>query len=246
MRAIIVDDQSKSRNVLRLMLEQYCPNIKVISEAENVAQGVELIHKYAPELVFLDVEMPDEDGFGLLNYFAKPAFEIIFTTAHPDYALRAFEVAAIGYLLKPIQATKLMDAVEKAIKLHGQNQISERLAAFKLNLHHNEVQKIALPVSDGLLFVEVNDIIMLKACGAYTQLFLKNQKDLLISKNLKEFEGMLSKHPSFIRTHRSYIINMNYLLKYNKSEGGFIELSNDLHAEISKDKKTDFDNYIKN
>lgn len=244
-KAVIVDDKLKARQLLQALLTENCPAVQVLAQAENVPEAVKIIKKEKPDLVFLDVEMPEEDGFAIFNYFENVDFEVIFTTAHHSYAMKAFEVSAIGYLLKPIEIEKLVSTVDRAIKLHGQNQIQQRLQLLKSNFQGQEPKKLALPVSDGLLFVNTDDIIYLKADGAYTHLILKNDKKLVISKNLKEFEMMLDRHSCFFRSHRSFIININQIEKYNKTEGGFIELSNGHHADLSRDKKEEFEELLK-
>jgi two-component system LytT family response regulator len=241
MKAIIIDDEPKARRILQALILENYPLIEIVAIETDVPSGVKAIVAHKPDLVFLDVEMPGQNGFQLLDFFEKIDFEIIFTTAHSEYAFRAFEVSAIGYLLKPIQIEKLVEAVERAIKFRGQNQIQQRLQTLQSNFQSTEIKKIALPVSDGLVFVNVNDIIYLKADGAYTQIFIVEGKHLLISKNLKEFENSLSHHPHFFRSHRSYMLNINYIQKYNKTEGGYIELINGHQADLSREKKDEFE-----
>lgn len=154
-KAIIVDDEPSARSLLQKMIHEHCPSVEIVDEAPDVKTAVKLINKHKVELVFLDIEMPKENGFALFEYFDVPSFETIFCTAYSDYAIKAFEVSAVDYILKPISISKLTVAVEKAIKLLGQSQILNRVNALKENLTVNKLQKIALPLSDGLVFVKI-------------------------------------------------------------------------------------------
>ena len=184
--------------------------------------------------------MPGYTGFQLLEFFETPSFEIVFTTAYADYALQAFQVSAIDYLLKPIQISALQKAAEKIERHIGNSQFRERIDTLKNNLKNEGiVSKIALPVSDGLLFVEVKEIIYLKADSAYTHIYLANSTNLLVSKTLKEFEKLIQ-HPHFFRTHRSFLINLQHVKQYVKNDGGYIVMDNGDIIALSKDKREEF------
>lgn len=236
-RTIIIDDEAKARRIMATLLEEYCPNIKIVGQAEDVPSGVKLIQQEKPDLVFLDVEMPGYTGFQLLDFFDEINFEIVFTTAYTEYAIKAFQVSAVDYLLKPIQIDQLIKAVAKVQK--KSTNISQKYISLKENLKSPiQVKKIALPISDGLLFVEVSNIIYLKAEGSYTHVILKDQK-IFVSKKIKEIENLLPPTP-FFRTHRSYVIHLKFVKKFVKKDGGYIIMDNDDVVSISHANKEEF------
>jgi len=194
-------------------------------------------------LVFLDVEMPEENGFALFEYFEEPTFETIFCTAHTDYALKAFEVSAIDYILKPVSISKLISAVEKACKITQGNQISQRIEVLKENFSFPSLQKIALPLLDGYLFVKLDDVYFFEADGSYTQVVTSEQK-ILVSKKLKDFDLLLSDDKRFFRVHRSYLVNVEQIKKYSKKEGSSLIFGEEIIVPIARERKNDFDEFI--
>jgi two-component system LytT family response regulator len=244
-KAIIIDDEEGARITLNALLNEYCNDIEVISLQSNVPDGVIAINKLEPDLVFLDIEMPDYNGFELLNFFKNPTFEIIFVTAYNEYALRAFEISAIDYLLKPVEIYSLQMAVEKAKQKKIQSTIQQQLELMKLSFQGEEIKKIALPMSNGLLFVEVVDIILFEADRAYTNVFLKNGSRITVSKSMGIFEDILSNRPIFFRPHRSHLININYIKKYFRGESTII-MENDKEVSISRERKQEFEGLLKN
>jgi two-component system, LytTR family, response regulator len=235
LKALVVDDEAKARRILEELLKEYCPDIQVIHTADDVPSAVKAIQKFSPDIVFLDIEMPNYTGFQLFDFVDEVNFEVIFTTAYREYALQAFQVSAIDYLLKPIQIERLIAAVEK-VKKPRSNQINERVQALKVNLEQEYIQKIALPVAEGLLFVELSEIIYLAAEGAYTQIYLTSGKKILVSRNIKSFEESLN-HPHFLRVHRSYLINLNRVKQYLRQDGGVVIMENGSEVDVSKDRK---------
>lgn len=243
-KTIIIDDEEPARRALRNIIEQYCPDIDCLGEATNIPDGVKLIHKTNPQLVLLDIEMPGYNGFELLDFIKDVDFEIIFITAYSEYAIKAFEVSAIDYLLKPVNIDQLNTALEKVNqKLHAAN-MQKRVELFKENQNSNDFTRIALPVSDGLLFIEVPEIIMLEADGAYTHVWLRNGSKILVSKKLKFFEDVLSARKHFYRPHRSFVVNFNFVAKYNKGESSLI-MDNKISVPVSKEKKSDLEDMLK-
>jgi len=242
MKAIIIDDERKARNVLRILVEENCPKITQIFEADNLLDGVALIKKEEPSIVFLDIEMPEHSGLEILNFIDKEvtSFEIIFTTAYSEYAIQAFQLSAIDYILKPVRPTQVKEAVDKAIQFIGKSKINERLAELKNCLSNSNFSKIGLPYADGIKFVEFNDIVLLEADGMYTKVSLKNNKTILVSKPLKFFVETLQKVKVFYKPHRSYLINLKYIKEYVKKDGGYIVMENDKTVSLSKDKKEEF------
>ncbi len=242
LNAIIIDDEERSRNLLEGVLNKYIPEVSVLAKCEDVPSGVLAINEHKPDVVFLDIEMPKYSGFQLLEFFQNLTFEIIFVTAYSEYAIKAFEVSAIDYILKPIQIDKLENAVEK-LKNKKLASMHDRMENLKANLKSDSISRIALPVSDGLVFIEVNDISFLEADGAYTKVNLKNGSNMLISKKLRYFEDLLIDREQFYRIHRSYIININYIKKYSRAEG-YLTLDNQTSVRIARDKKSEFEAYI--
>ena len=242
MKAIIIDDERKARNVLRILVEEQCPKIEMIFEAEDLLSGVDLIKQHQPQIVFLDIEMPQHSGLEILNFVDKDdfKFEVIFTTAYSEYAIQAFQISAIDYLLKPIRAQQVKEAVDKAVKVIGSSDITTRLEELKNSLASSNFNKIGLPFSDGIKFVNFEDIIMLEADGMYTKIATKTEPEILVSKPLKHFADLLAKINLFYRPHRSYLINLKYIKEYIKKDGGYIVMDNDETVSISKDKKEEF------
>jgi two-component system LytT family response regulator len=245
-KAIIVDDEERARNTLSSLLENFCPEIKIIATCSNVPEAAIAINKFKPDVVFLDVEMPDYNGFELLSFFRDIDFEIIFVTAYTEYAIKAFEISAIDYILKPIDIDQLKNSVEKLKHKKQFVHMQEQIELLKESYSNtgSEIRKIALSMSNGLTFVEVSDIIFLEADGAYTSFLLKNGQKFVVSKKLKFYEDMLSNRPFFFRTHRSYFINLNYIKKYSRSENVII-MDNEASITVSRDRKQDFEALLK-
>lgn len=245
LKAVIIDDEAKARRIMEALIEENCPNVEVVATAEEVLTGIKAINKFKPDVVFLDIEMPGYTGFQLLDFFEEVHFDVIFTTAYGDYALKAFQVSAVDYLLKPIQIEQLKHAVEKATKLRGIDANNlERIKTLKDNLEEHRLKKIALPTSTGLVFIPVDDIVYLEADGSYTNIFLIDGKKMLISKKIKEFENMLIQDSRFFRTHRSYLINTTRIKAYVKHDGGHIVMENGDIAHLSREKKEEFNKLI--
>lgn len=239
MKALIVDDEARARRILEELLKEYCPQITEIAIAEDVPSAVKAINLHKPTLVFLDIEMPQYNGFQLFDFLSEANFATIFTTAYSEYALQAFQVSAVDYLLKPIQVDLLIKAVEKAQKLLETSSPVQHIETLQANLKTNFITRLALPVTEGFAFIEVADIVCLKAEGAYTEVIMGKNHKHLVSKNLKSFEDMLN-HPYFFRPHRSYIINLNKVKQYNKQDGGYLIMDSDDTISIAKEKKEEF------
>ena len=235
MKAIIIDDEKRARVSLSLLLQEYCPQVTIVAECENLPEGVKAIRKHQPDIVLLDIEMPGHSGLELLDFFDENEvnFSIIFTTAYNEYALKAFKFSAVDYLLKPIIPEELEEAVERVAK---QKQRFENFRAFKENLQQETLTKIAVPSGNTLLFLETNKIMYIKGEGAYSEVFCNDRTKQLISRNLKNFEDILCSDSRFLRIHKSYIVNFNFVVAFNKSDGGSIELENKAQIPVSPDK----------
>ena len=242
MRAVIVDDEPKARNLLRVLLKENCPKIEDIYMASSLLKCVKIIKEVKPQIVFLDIEMPEHSGLELLDFIdpKEVNFEIVFTTAYNEYALRAFELSAIDYLLKPLRAPQLKKAVDKCHALLGNSQIEKKLEELKKSLTLTEFQKIGLPVSDGIKFVKLKDIIVFEGDGMYTKIATVDEKEILISKPIKYFSDLLLPIPYFYKPHRSYMVNLRFIKQYIKSDGGYIILDNDITVSVSKEKREEF------
>ena len=237
--AIIIDDEMKGRIALRQKLQDYCSDVRLIGEAESGEEGIELIERLSPDIVFLDIEMPRMDGFEMLLRLSKINFDLIFTTAYDQYAIKAIKYAAFDYLLKPIDIEELKLTVLKSNSLQNKN-IEKKLEVLDQNLHgKTTLNKIAIPSRDGLVFFNINDIIHLEASNNYTFIYSTSHPKHLASKTLKEFEDMLPPD-IFFRTHHSHLINLNYIKRYIKGEGGQIEMQDGSYIDVARRKKLDF------
>ncbi len=239
-KAIIIDDEAKGRLALKEKLKQYCPGIDVIAEAANGKEGIEVIEKLHPNIIFLDIEMPVMNGFEMLNNISDQNFHIIFTTAYDQYAIKAIKYAAFDYLLKPIDIEELKTAISRTMACET-DQTKKQIELLKQNNLHpkKQLNKLAVPTLDGLLFYEINDIIHLEANSNYTQIYFNNQSKILASKTLKDFEELLPEE-KFFRVHHSHLINLNYIKKYIRGDGGQIELQNGTYVDVSRRKKEEF------
>ena len=241
MKAIIIDDERKARNVLKILIEENCPKITEVFEAEDLLSGVEMIKKEQPRLVFLDIEMPEHSGLEILNFIDKKDFnfEIIFTTAYSEYAIQAFQLSAIDYFLKPVRPKIVKEAVDKALTFIGSSQISTKLEELKESLAATNFSKIGLPFSDGIKFVDFKDIIMLEADGMYTKI-ATTASEILVSKPLKHFVELLQNQKQFYKPHRSYLINLSFIKEYIKKDGGILLWITIKQCQFQKTKKKSF------
>jgi len=236
--AIIIDDEAKGRLALRQKLKEYCPDIRLEGEAEDGEEGLKLIEETQPDIVFLDIEMPILNGFDMLLRLQRKDFHLIFTTAYDHYAIKAIRFAAFDYLLKPVDIEELKAAVEK-IRLSGQEiNNGRRLETLAHNLQ-TALNKIAISTLEGLLFFDLNDIIHIEAQSNYTVFSFSNRPRLTVSRTLKEFEDLLPPE-QFFRSHHSHIINLQYIKRYMKGDGGQIELRNGELVDVSRKKKEEF------
>ncbi len=239
MTAVIIDDEQRGRFALAQKLTNYCHTIELIGEAESGEEGIALIQKLAPEIVFLDIEMPYMNGFEMLALLPNKNFHLIFTTAYDQFAIKAIKFAAFDYLLKPIDIDELKTAISKLTALPwGQTQA--QVAILKENLKSKApFSKLAISTAEGLLFFDVSEIIHLEANSNYTNIYFADDTKLLASKTLKDFEDILPTE-IFFRSHHSHIINLNFIKKYIKGDGGRIEMKNGNVAELARRKKDEF------
>jgi two-component system, LytTR family, response regulator len=237
-RTIIIDDEKTNILSLKNLLEKYFPGIELVTTASNVAEGVAAIDEHKPDLIFLDISMPDGDGFDLLTRVEYRTFEVIFTTAYDQYALKAFDFSAVHYLLKPIDYTELRKAINRYNEVKMKENLSARISVLKDNLEH-QYKKIIVPSNEGLNILLIDDIIRLEASDNYTYFFLTNGRKLLVSKPLNNFEKLLTDQ-DFSRIHSKHLVNLKYVLRYIKGKGGSVVLENGDEVDVSVRKKTDF------
>lgn len=237
MKTIIIDDNAKAGKLLEELLQHYCPEVILAGKACNIQEGKVLIEQVMPDLVFLDIEMPTGTGFELLQQLPVVSFKVIFTTAHEKYALKAIKFSALDYLLKPIDSEELVRAIAKA-----RQDVQEELSQLKFktlfqNLENKpgQEQKIMLKDKYGLQITAIKDIIRLEADNNYTRFFIKDQPLLLVSKPLKDYEKLLP-HENFFRCHKSHLVNLNYLLRYDKREDEVLILQDGSRVPISRRK----------
>jgi two-component system LytT family response regulator len=235
LNALIVEDEANSREILRNYLSKYCPNVTVQGEAASIQEAIELIKKNALDLVFLDVEMPYGNAFDLLDQLPDRTFETVFVTAYNQYAMDAVNTHAAYYLMKPINIDELIKAVDYVSEIKSKEEALEG-KVLQPNLHQVE-GKITLPQQDGFQVLNVADILYCKADDNYTEIYLEHKK-ILVSKTLKYFEEALSQF-SFARIHKSYLVNVNEVIKYKKGKGGSVVVSNGKELLVSASKKKD-------
>lgn len=247
-KAIIVDDEANSRQALRSLLILCAPEIAIAGEAKNAKEARELVQQKNPGLIFLDIQMPGEDGFEFLRSISNPQFQVIFTTAHQNFAARAFRFSAVDYLLKPIDPDELTQAIQKAkenphpvqppqVELLNQHYLMFKQSDdIKTPRKPTGDMKLALAMQEGIYFVLLKDIIWCESLGAYTKFHLANQSPIVVSKVLKEYEEMLEEF-YFFRTHKSSLINLEHVKKYVRGSGGQVCMNDGSEIEVSRRRK---------
>jgi two-component system LytT family response regulator len=239
-KAIIVDDEKMARALLLGMLEEFCPEIEVVESCPDLPTAIKSIHKIKPDLVFLDIEMPGHSGLELLDFFDEKDvnFSIIFTTAYHQYAINALKLSAIDYLLKPLEGDELQNSVQRFIKLRSKIDEQQKMV-LKTNLSSSINRKIAIHTVSSIRFLDINDISFFKADGAYTEIYLNSGEKVISSKGLKHFEDVCSDIAQLFRCHKSFIVNINAILEYVKSDGGHLKMNNKLEVQFSSEKASE-------
>lgn len=238
--AIIVDDEKSSLQNLLLKLTEYCPDICVIASSEKPEEAIELIRQHKPDVIFLDIEMPRMSGMRMLDELKDYAGEVIFTTAYAHYAVDAIRISAFDYLVKPVSITELQNAVARLVKLK-QSGTKDKLDIVRQSgsTGKNQEDKIAIPSSEGLEFIEIKGIVRIESSSNYSRIFLSNGKNIFVTKLLKDFEDLLLPY-HFYRVHNSHLINMNYIQKYIRGDGGQVVMQNGDTVDVSRRKKEEF------
>ncbi|GAB4383468.1 MAG: LytTR family DNA-binding domain-containing protein [Salibacteraceae bacterium] len=240
-KALVVDDEELARKNLEILLEDYCPQVEVVGHASSAEDARKFLASNDIDLMLLDIEMPNGSGFDLLESIADEIdFKIVFVTAYQEYALKAFKFSAVDYILKPIDPEELQRAISK---VHADDE-SENIRKVKVLMHNarnsgREIEKIALPSMEGLRFVNLDEIIYCESQDNYTLFYLTTDERVMVSKTIKHFEEMLCQS-HFFRVHRSNIINLHYIDKYVKGEGGYVVMKQGQRIPVSRRRKESF------
>ncbi|MCX6350713.1 MAG: response regulator [Bacteroidetes bacterium] len=236
-KVLIVDDESRARSLLRNLLTEYCAEtVEISAECDDLPSCVKAIHKHKPDLVFLDIEMPGHTGLELLDFFDDDSinFSIIFTTAYDHYAVRAFKLSAIDYIMKPIEPNELKESVERFIK---KKEVDEKgISLLRQKVENMKDGKLAVPTSSGLKFLNPETIVYLKADSNYTEIRLQDDSKILVSMTLKSFDEALEGNPIFSRVNKSYLINTSFVTEYVKADGGYVLMNEKHQVTISAEK----------
>ncbi|HRI58125.1 MAG TPA: LytTR family DNA-binding domain-containing protein [Saprospiraceae bacterium] len=239
-KAVIIDDERPSIETLKWKLENYCPEVAVEATFDNPAEGVNYLKNNAPDLLFLDIEMPMLNGFDVLEDLGREVpFDIIFTTAYDNFGIQAVKFSALDYLLKPVQNKELKEAVEKHLRKTHRRIPSEQIDALLSNVQAERKGKrarVALASKESIEFVDPNDIVLCIASSNYTEVFLTNGSKRLISKTLKEFEDLLAPY-DFFRPHHSHLVNLNRVREFMRGDGGYLIMENKMQVAVSKSKR---------
>lgn len=237
-KAVIIDDEKKSRETLFFLLERYCPNVNVVAQADGYISGMSSIKDTNPDVIFLDIQMPDGNGFKLLEDIGNINFDVIFTTAFDQYAIKAIKYSALDYLLKPIVPDDLKVAVDKVEKKKTGDDTRTNINFLLENIRNKntDFKKIVLSTSEGMYVVEIKNIIRCESDDCYTYFYMEDGKRVIVSKTLKEIEELLGEY-NFLRPHRSHLINTIHIKNYNKTDGGTVIMSDGSLIPVSRRKK---------
>ena len=234
----MVEDEKKSLMILRSLLENYCPEVLITGTAVDVEQGRSIIKSQKPDLVFMDIALPDGNAFDLLNELDTIDFEIVFITAYNEYALKAFRFSALHYILKPVGHQDLVDAIQRYKKICNKNEIQDRIQVLNQALIQN-YSRISLPSSEGHVIIDIDQITYLEASSNYSIFYLINGESYVVSKTMNYFEEILS-GLNFVRVHNTHMVNLGYVKKYNRGRGGMITMADGTKLTVSASRKNEF------
>lgn len=243
-KTILIDDEPKALAILKNKIERLCPNLDIIAQTQEPKQGIQLIKTLEPQLIFLDIAMPELNGFDVLKQFKEPSFEIIFATAFDDYAIEAIKHCAIGYLVKPIDNDDLVTAVENAQKNINEKTALEKnkLLIENLGVQSFQQKKLVIPSTEGLEFVKIDTIVHCEGIDGYTKIYFDNNKPILSSQSIGHFKKLLNQK-GFYLVHKSHLINMDYIEKYLNE--GYILLSGNHKIPVSRNRRQEFLEHLK-
>lgn len=244
-KVLIIDDENRTRELIAKMIDSFGLDVKAIPEGENVQSGIEAIQKNQPDIVFIDIQMPDGTGFDVLRSIENKNFEVIFITAHEEFAIKAIKFSALDYLLKPVDTNELRSALEKALVRLADNAEPHQFEALQKNILPNEKRRLVLKTQESVHVVELDQIIRCEADRNYTSFFLRDDKKILVSKTLKEYEILLTGY-NFLRVQQSHLININYVDRYDKKNGGAVVMKNGAEVPLSPAKRELFFKKLEN
>ena len=238
LKALIIDDEEASREAMEYYIKKYCPDVDVLAMGASAQEGVELVGKHNPDIVFLDVEMPFGNAFDMLEQLEDIRFETVFVTAFSNYAIQALNVSASYYILKPIDIDELIAAVDKIKENRKKNQdlVHTRVLIENIHTANKQLQKIVLPVMDGFEVIQVKDIIHCQANDNFTNFYLTDNSSRMICRTLKFYESLLQDF-EFMRVHKSHLVNLQYVQKYKKGKGGQLTMTDGTVIDVSPSKK---------
>ncbi len=245
MRALVVDDEPNARQNLTILLQTHCPSVEVIGNAGTVQEAVQAIKQFQPDVVLLDIEIGDGSGFDVLEKLTTPPPQVIFTTAFDHYAVKAFKYSAVDYILKPIDIDDLTAALARVEEKMKQTQISKKLENLMTNLsglsnrQDRKMKRVGLPIQGGVQYFAISEIVRLQSQSNYTMFFLTQGREFLISRTLKEYDELLSDQ-GFVRVHQSHFINLEHVTQYQKSDGGYVVMTDGSNVPLSKTHKDQF------
>ena len=238
LKTVIIDDEHDAVNFIGSIIGEYCPSLEVVGKAHNVLEGVAVITDKKPGLVFLDIEMPNGTGFDLLSHFPEKYFDVVFITAFNHYAIKAIKFSAVDYILKPININEFIEAVNRVVQKRMDKSPAgdESFRMLMENLKSAHPTRLAIPTSDGMEYLNPKDIIRIEADRSYSWFHITGNRKILVSKNLKEFQDLLSDR-YFFRSHNSHLINLKYVKKFIRRDGGYIEMLDGEQIPISRNRK---------
>ncbi len=246
-KVVIIDDENRTRELIAKMIDSFGFDVIAIPEGKNVKSGIEAIEKHQPDIVFLDIQMPDGTGFDVLASIPNKNFEVIFITAHEEFAIKAIKFSALDYLLKPVDLSELKASLEKALeKLETKNKVEdEQFDVLHNNMKPNEKKRLVLKTQESVHVVELDQIIRCESDRNYTSFYLIDNKRILVSKTLKEYEMLLSGH-NFLRVQQSHLVNLNYIDRYDKKDGGAVVMKDGSEVPLSPAKREVFFQRLEN
>ena len=235
---VVIDDEPDAVDFINSNIGEYCQGLDVCGKAHNVKDGVALINEIKPDLVFLDVEMPNGTGFDLLTHFPQKEFDVVFITAFNHYAIKAIKFSAVDYILKPININEFIESVNRVIQKRATNTLSgnENFEVLLENLRTSHPTRLVIPTSDGREYLNPKDIIRIEADRSYSWFFISDKRKILVSKHLKEFQDLLNDR-NFFRPHNSHLINLDFVKKFVRHDGGYIEMTDGSQIPISRNRK---------
>ncbi len=244
-KALVIDDENRTRDLIVKMINSFGLEVEAISGGESVACGLKAIEEHHPDIVFLDIQMPDGTGFELLRSIPNKSFELVFITAHEEFAIKAIKFSALDYLLKPVDADELKAAVERAISSIGDSNVESQFDALQFNIQPNQKRRLVLKTQESVHVIELDTIIRCEADRNYTSFYLTGGKKILVSKTLKDYEILLSGH-NFLRVQQSHLINLDFVSRYDKGNGGSVVMKDDSEVPLSPAKRDVFFKILEN